>query len=365
MPRRKQTPLTLPNALLGFAINGILIFAGATYVVVRDYAGNFQESALEEAISLRTAAASEAFARALGQDWENLQAIALEVNRLEAGSLGSILDIAAGPDQRVSWAGFARPSGEVVAASGEMLVGADVSMRPWFQQGLQGDFAGDLHEAVLLADLMSADDEAPPRFLDLSTPVTGANGRLAGVLGFHINGAWAEDYLTDMADTLGVVLALVNSSGEVMIGTDPDVTNQLDLPSLRAASSGVTGGGYEVWPDGKRYFTAVIPTVAYEDMPSFGWRLVGRIEPTSFTSTAGGNLVRRAGLAFLVAASFYLLGAMLFNRLYLRPLTSLARNAERIAAGHGDYPYESRSSAELQRLSAALAQLEAERHPPD
>ncbi len=362
MPRGRQTPpVTLPGALLGLVLIGILIFGGATYVVVRNYGGTFQESALREAVAQRTAGASLAFARALEQDWQNLEAIASDIARLDAEALGAVLDATAGPDQRISWAGFARPDGSVVVASGDMLQGADVSARPWFQRGLQGDFAGDLHEAVLLADLMSDRDAAPPRFLDLSTSVDGPTGRLAGVLGFHINASWAENYLSDMADTLGIDLALVNSSGEVVIGTFPAMTARLGLPSLGAASSGVAGSGYEVWPDGIRYFTAVTPSVTYGELPSFGWRLVGRIDPQSFSSTAGGNLVRRSAIASLFAGSLFLLAGVLFNRLYLRPIGSLARNAERIAEGHGDYPLEIRSSAEIYRLSASLARLEGQR----
>lgn len=362
MPRRSQTPVTLPGALLGLVFTGILLFAGAKYVLVRDHAGTFHEAALEEAVSLRTSGVALAFARALEQDWQHLESIASGIHGLDADALGPVLDAAAGPDQRISWAGFARPSGEVVVASGRMLEGADVSARPWFQQGLQADFAGDVHEAVLLADLMATgNDDAPPRFLDMATPVAGPSGRPAGVLGFHINAAWAEEYLSDLAATLGIVLVLVNSSGEVVVGTDPAMPDHLDLPSLGAAAAGVSGSGYEVWPDGTRYFTTVTPSVVHGALPSFGWRLVGRIDPARFTTTTGGELVRNAGLAMVVAGALFLMAAALFNRLYLRPVGRLARNAERIADGHGDYPIDIRSTDELQRLSSALARLEGQR----
>lgn len=361
MSRRKTTPVTLPGALLGLVLMGTAIFAGTTYLLVRNYIDTFAQAALEEAVTLRTRGVSTALARALEQDWQHLTAIAREVGTLDPETLGPVLDAAAGPDQRISWAGLARPNGTVVAASGGLLEGGDVSSRPWFQQGLQGAFAGDMHEAVLLADLMAAEDSAPPRFLDLATPVEGPGGRVLGVLGFHINAAWAEAYLADMAARMKLDLLLVNPSGEVMIGTAPELPERFDLPQISAAATGVPMAGYEVWPDGTRYFTAVTPSVTYGALPSFGWRLVGRIDPADFPAAPARDLIRSTALAFAVAVALFVLAAMLFVQLYIRPVGRLARNAERIADGYEDYPAEIRATAELQRLSAALARLDAQR----
>ncbi|SPJ25969.1 cache domain-containing protein [Palleronia abyssalis] len=362
MSSRTQTPITLPGALTGLVLIGILLFSGAAYVLVRDRVGTFQEAAMEQAVSVRAAGAAKAFARALEQDWQHLAAIATEITALDTTALRPVLDAAAGPDQRISWAGLARPDGEVVAASEGLLEGADVGARPWFQQGLQGDFAGDMHEAVLLADLMAAEDVAPPRFLDMSIPVEGPGGRMTGVLGFHINAAWAEEYLADMATALEMDLVLINANGEVMIGTDPAIPARIDLPSLGTAAAGVAGAGYEIWPDDRRYFTTVIPDVTHGALPPFGWRLIGRIDPGDFPITPGHDLLRTAGIVFAVTAAAFLLAAALFIRLYLTPVGRLAQNAERIAEGHEEYPAEIRATAELQRLSASLARLEAQRN---
>ncbi|WP_375260124.1 HAMP domain-containing protein [Citreimonas sp.] len=362
MPKRATTPVTLPGALLGLVLSGIAIFAGTTYVLVRQHIDTFQQAALEEAVTLRTRGVSTAFARALEQDWQHLTAIAREVAVLDPEGLAPVLDAAAGPDQRISWAGFARPDGTVIVASGGLLEGGDVSSRPWFQQGLQEDFAGDMHEAVLLADLMAAGDSAPPRFLDLATPVEGPGGRVVGVLGFHINAAWAEDYLADLAERMELDLLLVNPAGEVMIGTAPDLPDSFDLPRLSAAAAtGVQTAEFDIWPDGMRYFTAVTPSVTFGALPSFGWRLVGRIDPADFPATPARDLIRSTTVALTVATAIFALATVLFIQLYIRPIGRLARNAERIADGHEDYPAEIRASAELQRLSASLARLESQR----
>ena len=60
-----------------------------------------------------------------------------------------------------------------------MLVGGDVSERPWFQGALKGSFLGDVHAAKLLAKLLPAPaDGEPLRFIDSLHPCAVRRGTL-------------------------------------------------------------------------------------------------------------------------------------------------------------------------------------------
>jgi len=85
-----------------------------------------------------------------------------------------------------SWIGLADAQGTVRAATGGMLVGQSVVKRPWFINGRQGPFFGDLHEALLLTKLLPpAEGQGPVRFIDFASPVFDEAGHLRGVLAAH------------------------------------------------------------------------------------------------------------------------------------------------------------------------------------
>lgn len=92
-----------------------------------------------------------------------------------------------------AWIGVTDPSGKVLAATRNMLEGADVSQRPWFQNALKGQAMGDVHEALLLAQLMGSPGGEPMRFVDIAFPLKNNDGQITGVLGVHLSWKWARD----------------------------------------------------------------------------------------------------------------------------------------------------------------------------
>lgn len=94
----------------------------------------------------------------------------LEVNRL-AVILGSANTVHSRAAQQVidglkdqqpayAWIGLTDNKGKVVAASGGLLNGVDVSARPWFSGGQRPNYFGDPHQAKLLAEkLVSPSDK--------------------------------------------------------------------------------------------------------------------------------------------------------------------------------------------------------------
>lgn len=177
-----------------------------------------------------------------------------------------------------SWIGVTDTEGRVVAATGGVLHGRDVSARPWFSQGLRGTYVGDVHDAVLLASLLPrTSDQEPLRLVDFAAQVQ-LNGRTSGVLGAHLDMRWAEALRQSALatnDAHGQVEVLVlHRSGAVLLGAAaprlPDAQGQAltDLarmpPALRR------------WSDGADYLTAVVATRGQGDYPGLGWVVVVR-----------------------------------------------------------------------------------------
>lgn len=361
MASRPASSISLSAAVYGFVLLGAILFGLATTYLLFDRVEKTQAAALEAAVKVRGHHAAHDLARALEQDWSDLKQIAIRLTEADPSGMQSAIDTIVGNGDRISWAGFATPEGVVQLASNDLLKGVDVSSRPWFQRGLSGDFAGDVHEAVLLNKLLGGTEADPLRFIDLAAQVQGPNGQLAGVLGFHINFAWAEAYLNETAQSLGLDLYLVSQNGDVIIATDGAQPGASDLQSFRAAAAGVAQSGRETWPDGIDYFTTVIPDVTNGELPSFGWRLVARIAPDAFDA-ASADLLRALAGVISVAGLLLLILTVGFSRMFLHPFSLLADNAKRIADGEDEYPLELRRTDELQRLSAALAQLQGNRN---
>lgn len=99
-----------------------------------------------------------------------------------------------------SWLGLAYTSGLVRVANNGLLEGASVISRPWFSNGIEAPFVGDLHEAVLLAKLLpQPPDRGPLRFIDFAAPVCDSNQKVRAVLGAHADWRWASDVVRVMA----------------------------------------------------------------------------------------------------------------------------------------------------------------------
>jgi len=364
MASRASIAPTLPSALLGLVLIWSLAVVSATVALVIDRTRAFQAEALREAVLVRGRHAAHDLASALDDLWQTLGAIKSSSVLGNPEGLRGALTAIVGNGDRVSWAGLAGSDGFVRVASNDLLVGVDVSARPWFQRGLAGDFAGDVHEAVLLNRLLGGTEEDPFRFIDLAARVTGEDDSVDGVLAFHIDFAWAEAYLAETADSLGIDLFLLNQAGELIVATAPIGEGVERLQAFRAAGAGVEAMTFEVWPDGQRYLATVVPSVRVGDLPSFGWRMVARIAPATF-ETADDDLVSSVLTVMLSTAGLLVLLTIAFSRWFLRPVGQLAENARRLADGQDEYPLESRRTSELATLSAALARLQSRRDGSD
>ncbi|WP_374565070.1 diguanylate cyclase [Ideonella sp.] len=233
-----------------------------------------------------------------------------------------------------SWIGVAAPGGQVLVATGSLLVGQDVAGRPWFKAGQQGLFTGDVHQALLLAKLLGPSASGEPlRFIDFAAPLKNAQGQLQGVLGVHATWDWgrsvAESLESPAQRSKGVELIITDKSGQVIHQPrEPGSDVKLDLARQLPNGSAVD----MAWPDGEHYLTVATPVPARSAATDLGWTVIVR-EPMQ-AATASAAQARRTALAVGALAALLAIAVAWWaaGRVAL-PLSQVAQIAKRIEQG--------------------------------
>lgn len=268
-----------------------------------------------------------------------------------------------------SWVGVVDERGVVRAATGNLLVGQDVSARPWFRGALAQPYVGDVHPALLLANLLQPgrSDGEPLRFLDFAAPIRQA-GAVVGVLCIHVSWDWArevvENLLPPLAFEQDIQAFVFDRQGQLIYAPDMaamgrqrlpaeaplgDTTQRRDLPPAQVLR----------WDDGREYLSAVVNVQARSFASDLGWRVVVRqLADTAFAEAeAAERLAFALGVPVAVLAA--LLGWAAAHRLS-RDLTRLADAARAVElAGHGSALPRLDSNHEVWQLSAALRRMTA------
>lgn len=348
-----RTLLTLVVGLIGTAVFVVVA------IVFQNNLNAYHSDTSEHAVRVRAQALGNFLTRTLYEEWRQLESSAAEFSGAEISTLQGRLDALAGSGDKISWMGIAAPDGNVLASTSGLLKGQSVAERPWFQQGLAGPFAGDVHEAVLLARLLQNDSSEPLRFVDFSAPMIGTDGQVIAVLGAHVNWRWVRNVASEAAGQLELDAFVVNREGTVILSTAPIDEASAALPSFQAARRGVASNFTETWGDGTAYHTFTVPNLTYADMPAFGWALVARLNENAFDLSEQKfqrqMWVAGAVMWFMMLAVFALAAGIL-----IRPLRRLC--GALLAQARGEptaYIREHRRTAESQVLSEALARFQA------
>lgn len=326
------------------------------YFAITERVRESQRKALQAAVITRANGIQAVLSRALYEDWRRLRHVTQTLDVSSPARARDQLDAIVGDGRRIAWAGYAGSDGIVRVASGGLLEGVDASRQLWFERGLDAPYAGDIHMAKLLALLLHRDDTETAYFMDLAIPV-GAAEDVSGVLGMQINFNWTKQLLAEMARSLSVDVFLIRQDGAIVVATDGGNYADLNVASVRAARAGTRSSFLERWPDGKLYFAASVPAVAYADLPALGWKLVARIPADALFSDEKG--ISTSLIFYLVSfgAMLFLISAI-FVQWFIRPFADLARSAQRVAEGKNVFPYESNRTSELRTIGAALVKLQ-------
>ena len=270
-----------------------------------------------------------------------------------------------------SWIGLTDPQGIVVAATGNILVGQSIAQRPVYQEGIKGEFIGDVHDAVLLAKLLPNPSGEPMKFVDISLPIKVGNETVA-VLAAHLSWSWVAQLEESMFDQIRdrdkeEVLIISAIDQTVLLGPKHMLGQRLDLESISRARFSEMGWHQEKWPDGQEYITGYATSNGFLDYPGLGWIVLLR-QPAS-VALKSIDLLNL--FVWLTGGAFALAFALLSLRISFaitEPLRMLAQAADRLRFGGKVTIPASRGIAEvdtltdsLQQLMNSLSEMEAER----
>ncbi|WP_439373109.1 cache domain-containing protein [Bradyrhizobium sp. DASA03120] len=349
----------------GLSLRTLVFFGGATLmlapamVTATLYTGSLEQRGTElqaEKLTIRGELSANLLARRLYGVWIDVARMADLIDPTDQANARQQIKFLSRLDGRYSWLGIADLEGKVLAARDGMLEGASVAQRPWFRRGLDAPAAVDVHEAQLLASLLPASAE-PYRFVDLAAPLR-HDGSVAGVIGAHLNWKWVEEGMAAL-QAPGIDVLLLSRDRTVLFGPTDLVNKRLSVGSALAASRVTSAFSNERWPDGKDYFTVIVPSVGFADLPSFGWSLL--VRQNADKAMASTRELIRSFWFILGAGDLVALALLLCAAQWLRtPLRRLSESAEAIVVNPGSRPPRQETRfEEAARLSNALTHMQS------
>lgn len=252
-----------------------------------------------------------------------------------------------------SWIGLTDLNGNVIASTQKILEGVNVSKRPWFQGGIKETFVGDVHEAVLLAKLLTNPSTDPLRFVDVATPVTNKQGKVIGTIGAHLSWHWAktvkEDIFQDSAKTYDVDLYIVSETGDILLGDSNEGLNVL-FKNLKI------GQNTESYFKNDKYLIGQHQTKGHKSYPGLGWTVitVQELEKSMAPAEELGKKVSIYGFLFAIVLSSLFLYV---SRSIFKPFYILSEIAKKVNSGeNAEWPILT-NHEEAQTLSHSLSDL--------
>ncbi|MBN4096079.1 hybrid sensor histidine kinase/response regulator [Methylobacterium sp. OT2] len=262
-----------------------------------------------------------------------------------------------------AWIGFADLKGTVVASTGGMLEGENISARPWFQRGISAPSVLDIHEAKLLASrLPPLPYGEPQRFVDVAVPFRDASDRIVGVVGGHLSVRWMREMsraaiAASLKREPGVEVLILAGDGTVVLGPGDQAGQKIDadLPTVAALAAGAEiASARGTWPDGRDYFTGASRARLSPDRPALPWTVLVR-QPVEITQAIIDPILNRlmlGGAAFAVLFALLGWGVAEFLASPLRRLSSAAGKIGKTAR-HDQLP-KPRGYCEVGELTNAL-----------
>lgn len=256
-----------------------------------------------------------------------------------------------------SWIGYADARGTVLAATGGILEGQSLAERPVYAEGIKGYFAGDVHDAVLLAKLLPNPSGETMKFVDFSYAVYGSGKEPIGVLAAHISWEWIGQLRNSFisADSTGKSELMILSSrdGMVILGPENEVGT---VPKYGPAIEG--GSGFFDYDDSRQssYLAGYAKSGGYSDFPGFGWTIVAR-EPLAQATAVVKTQIRRIWTIGLLASLAAGAAAWFLSRAVSRPLEALLRQSEALRQGEIDVITGKTVVTEIAGLAESLNHL--------
>lgn len=253
--------------------------------------------------------------------------------------------------ENYAWLGITSADGEVLMSSNNVLEGADVSGRPWFQGAMkQPYFIGDVHGALLLESILNPDGDEPLRFVDVAVPLKRPDGSIWGVFGSHLNWEWVRELervaRRGLLDLPNAEIIIVNSENQILLGPKPRNNDSVRIQLSETVQD--RGYGVQPWPDGDDYMVGFSRTRERQNYRGPEWQVWVR-EPVSEAFQPVRELRWQAAwIGLVVALCFAGIGWVSAGRI-ARPYADLSEQLENEVAERTE---ELRQTNEkLQRLA--------------
>ncbi|GAE28210.1 diguanylate cyclase/phosphodiesterase [Halalkalibacter wakoensis JCM 9140] len=259
-----------------------------------------------------------------------------------------------------SWIGFTDKDGVVLASTDGILRGVDISARPVYTEAQTTTFIGDVHEAVLLAELLPNPTGEPMKFVDISTPIFDSNNQFIGVLAAHLSWEWVKEVEESMLNTLqnrsNIEFIIVSKQDDhVLLGPAEMIGHVLNVNSVELAKEHQHGWVLETWDD-HQYLTGYVLTEGYKNYPGLGWTILVRQPLEAAYAPAQKLLHDLISYALVLILLFAVLGWFLAGQV-TRPLNEITKVANKIKEGENVEVPKYKGINEIEILSDSLRNL--------
>jgi len=243
-----------------------------------------------------------------------------------------------------TWVGIVDKNGIVMAGSGGLLEGVDVSKREYFIQGRKKAYTGDVHEATLLAKqlLLPKLDSLPLRFVDVVRPIYAIrDSKFIGVLVAQMSWKWASEVRDNLLKPFigqigGLEVFVFNKTGKLILGPPEFLTGKrvTRLPTIMPAlRNGVTHFLYK--DEGEEYLYGFAQSTGYEEYPGLGWKIIVRQKASQALANAEGLKWDTIMVGVFAAMLFGLIAWFWLGRL-IQPIREIVSVADNISSGNLD-----------------------------
>ena len=363
-----QWRLKLQMALV-FSALAVLVTAGLSYVWISMLTPRIEQAAAD-ALQAVAGNAARVFSEGLYERSREMEMLAsaeaMWVNGLEDDGVRQVLALSQSATPTNRWIGVADLRGVVRSSTKNLLLGQNVSERPWYAAGLKAAYVGDVHPAKLLASLLPPSDTGEPtRFIDFAAPIK-IDDVVVGVLAAHGTWDWTrqviESLMPPRARDNGLSVFIFDRTGNMIYAPDGQteryVASGQRLPALEGARQIGAGSSSRVavvpWKDGHEYLTAVVRLPVRNAVTDLGWQVVASM-PVSVAFADVRSAVHRAVGVGLLACALAISLAFLASARLSAHLSAITVAAGRVGAGvaGAGIPLLD-SSADVRQLSQAL-----------
>lgn len=260
-----------------------------------------------------------------------------------------------------SWIGITDIQGNVLAGTDGILVGQSLAKRPVYIEGMKGEFIGDVHDAVLLANLLPNPMGEPMKFVDVSFPVQDDKKQTIGVIAAHLSWEWARQIEESMFKILKernseefFIVSRVDNV--ILLGPKELIGKKLEIDSVKRARSGEVGWAQEYWPDGNEYITGFAAGSGYLDFKGLGWIVLVR-KPTAVAYGPVHELQLFIWLTgILFSGLFAIIGWGMTGNI-TKPLREIAKAADQLRFGGDIDVPQAKGIREIDILADSLREL--------